>query len=805
MTKLVKIAAAVTCAGLPIITNAGLPALPLAEKGKPEAEIVIGEKAPVTVQFAAGELRKFIRMISGAELAIVPSPSTTGNTKIVLATPGSNPKIRALFGDDLKYLEGADGFAVRRRNNSIYIIANIPRGVLNGCYSFLEKNSDLIFARPGPDGTVYSRNQDLSAAYADYREKPVFKLRGWHLTCVSGHTHQATELWLTRTLCNYIPLEPQLFGKLSPRRREQGFILDFGGGHNLKRFLPNKKYFKSHPEYYGMINGQRQPIGRDTQLCFTNPEMVKTFTREILHWLKMVPDDVRLFNIKIEDNWNCCECPDCQKPLRLPDGRILSPKSKAFRSTQFFMFLNAVARILEKKRPELMICTLAYLFSAIPPEVAINPNIYIQFCPFVRNDEKYPVQSRVNREWEQRIRAWTKVTPNIIWREYYGCAASFPRPIAVPTAKDLQFINGLGVSCVLSETPPDSPKVFRKEKLSDYWDASAMQYWLLNKLFWNPFADLDSLREEYLTRAYRKAAPQMRQYYALIRKSWFAEKTPAKYNDSPYKMAELHIKKAGIAGKCEKLLTQALQNAVNPGSRKLVKAQLVRFNAWKKYLAKHSTPTIDIPFTDTPPAGFDFSAGQWRHAAVIDGLQIMNGQGKPAKYQTVVKLLCDRNNLYAGFECSDPEPGALHARTGNSAGERWTPGDHCEIFIGGSPQAGGSYFHFAFDFKGNRYDARGFDRKWNASWQVKTRTTGNSWQAVAVIPLKAVGLDLSRNNSFRILFYRMYSHNSPSKNREHSSWGGAPVHSPAGFGIATLSLPNDNSTNRENNNKETVK
>ena len=52
--------------------------------------------------------------------------------------------------------------------------------------------------------------------------------------------------------------------------------------------LPPKKYFKDHPEYYSLYQSNRR--GTDGQLCFSNPDVVRVCTENVLTFVREKAD-----------------------------------------------------------------------------------------------------------------------------------------------------------------------------------------------------------------------------------------------------------------------------------------------------------------------------------------------------------------------------------------------------------------------------------------------------------------------------------------------------------------------------------
>ena len=145
-------------------------ALPLAKNGAPAAGIVLPANADPTLKMAAEELQLWIKTISGAKLEIVNEEKDSA--QIVLDPTASR------FPADLKQLTGNDGYSVRQKGNKVYLNASCSKGILNGVFRLLYKNSDIIWARPDEEfGTVYTPNKNLTLTKTDYIDIPKFLLR----------------------------------------------------------------------------------------------------------------------------------------------------------------------------------------------------------------------------------------------------------------------------------------------------------------------------------------------------------------------------------------------------------------------------------------------------------------------------------------------------------------------------------------------------------------------------------------------------------------------------------------------------
>ncbi len=754
--------------------------LALAKNGAPAAEIIAETSSDVCLATAAGELQHWIKEISGAELPVLAVPSEAANTKIFLGAKwaGAYPK-------DLEKLAGSDGFAVRSQGHNLYIFGANAKGAMNGIYTFLEANSDIIWPRPRPDvGAVFTVNPDLAVVWGDACERPVSRLRGWGTNYGRNHDD---EIWMARNRCNY----PNGGGGFDPGyngpRKAWGGFSEYGGGHNLLQYVPVEKYFDSHPEFFCFQNGQWQRSqGMEHQICFTNAEMTAEFIKNALAALDKAPADIDCLNVKIEDNWGSCECPNCLKPITLPDGKVLTTADPAFRSTQFFLFLNQVAEAIYQKYPKLTIGTYAYFFTAVPPAIKPYPTIRAYFCPYIRNNDKFPLFAPVNSIWWNRIQGWAEVCGKVVLREYYGVGMEFPRPLSEVAAGDLKVLMPMGVLEFTAEIQPDWNRKWFDGKVHDNsraWDVSMLEYWVITRLYWNPEQDVEQLRKYFLNRTFRAAAAPMEKFYGTIREAWFKDTLPSTCGDTAAGCTKYYIIDKGLEEPLRGYLAEAEELADHPVSKQLVQNIRQRYDGWINQVKETKIPQIAVPLNESAKT---FDSPAWQSAATIPSLQIMANPKAPAKYRTEVKLLHDARNLYIYMICHDPDTGKLYTvERKPGSPEAFTDGDHGEVFLGDQSKPD-TYYQFCFDARGNKCDLNNHERMaWNANWDSAVRVMPGAWEAIVTIPLNEINFNLGRGKDLKALFMREFFHGNAA-NREYSTWGGGSVHQISQMGTLTL-------------------
>ena len=743
--------------------------------GKAVSAIVIGKDAHRTVKYAAGELQNYFRLITAGQVPIAElMPADSKTASFVLGTVDS-PLVKKIIGKDknagkLKF----DGYAVFVKGNTVVIYSKTPRGVLNGVHRFMLKHTDFIWVRPLGGQAIYSENKDLALKVSSYLDNPVFRIRSWSANSWS----EEFETFVSR-LCNNHARFPNK--KRLNQQLDQGFLLEYGQGHNLtKIWLPLKKYGKTNPEFYMLNNGERRTEGR-VQLCYTNRKMWDVFVKESLDIISKLPKHYPRVNMLIEDTPSVCDCAECRKPIILPDGKKLEVTDSAFRSTQFYIFMNHVAEKVYEKYPELEIKVYGYFFTAIPPKVKIFKNIVVSFCPYVRND-KETLHGKSNAKWLERTNEYAAMSSNVIWREYYYCFAKFPRAQGNVIAEDLRYISSRGIIMVFPELSHiDRPGFPRKGNgeftENDFYTMAGPEFWTINQLYWDPYQDADALRNEYIKRVCREGAPGVQKFFKILRDSWLNDPTPASFNDNFKRDTGYYVVRKKLVTPCRAALAEAAATVKDPRSKAWIEKLTGIFEKWVKAADVSTNAEQKVPKTEIREfPGFDFNSGVWTKAAQLSKFTRMGKPSMPAAEPTDVKIIHNGETLYIGFRCEMPKNSKLVGKS-QLTPESFPSGDHAEIFIANKDDG---YYHLAFNFHGKKYDALATNPEWNTKWDVKAQVGKNEWRAVVALPLKSVKLSIEQDNRVKATFYRCRTGNG--KHNSHSSWTGSQVHSVSSFG-----------------------
>ncbi len=778
--------------------DSATPAIELVKNRRAVCEILLPSRASEPLAYGANELQRWIGIITGAYVPINPVPGSASiKTKIHLGT-GELPQE---FWKDVGKLR-FDGFAIRHKilengEKHIYLFGSVDRGTLHAVYSFLERNTDIIWARPEEEiGTIYTEIDNLTVKDADCMDIPKSRLRGWQWVYHSPGAEGWN--WESRNRMNRLGDSPKKYARMFERA---------GVGHGIQHYMPKSVYFKDHPEYFPMRNKSRK-IWSD-QLCYTEysmiPEYVKNISAELAaKYPGIQPRQLKIdyLNLSVGDNWLVCECDRCLAPFKTEDGKTIMPEDKAFRSAQYYTFINKVVRELHKTYPNVTVGVYAYIFAAPPPPFKLERGIRIEYCPFVMNEKKPIYDDVVNANWHEYLDKWGAVGSFTQVREYFGWADIFPRSQEYRIRDNGQYYlkhNVLEYSCehhvdAVSKVAPDA-------KMS--WDVSGMTAWVVCRLWWDATQDIEQLRDYYLKRVYREAAPEMRLYYDTLRDSFYSSNLPTCYSDSLMPLVKSYITKPGLGDKLTGYLTAARKKASNPKSQELIDRQLKHITSWIEKAGNDKTMRLNVPcFTDVKDPLKSHDSAIWEKAGATGDFVICNTM-KEAKFRSTAKLFHDRNDLYIRYDCFANDMAVLKAnvRTGNDGVEQVPRGDIMEFFLGHADT--GLYYQFMFD-PGNDedhskdvvYDAKGNDPSWTCKWERSVKRYPDRWVAIVKIPLSEIGINVTQNN--RLLFQairgKYYDVEVQTKDgkikkerpREMASWTGGWVHQMDNFGELTL-------------------
>ena len=453
--------------------------LALATNGKSAYVIVRPAKSSPPQVYAAEELRSFVKQMTGAELPIITDDAALPANAILLGWTRHTPAV--LGGKfDLAAL-GDDGFTLRTCHPHLCITGSPVRGTLYGVYELLEKYGGCRWY--AKFHSVIPKRKTWVLPALDDTQTPAFAMREpfwWGM--FEGD-------FAARCKAN---------GNRMDLREKHGGKIRFGGGlfvHTFFRLMPPGEFFKDHPEYFSEINGERK--ADHTQLCLTNPNVVRIVTQRLLERIRKDPEG-KLFSVSQNDWGGYCTCKNCREI----DEREGSP------SGTLIHFVNQVAEVVEKEFPNVWIETLAYHYTRHPPKT-LRPrhNVVPRLCS-IECDFSLPLDVSTypqNVKFVEDIKGWSAMTDKLYVWDYTTNFGHYigPHPNFGCLQGNVKFFRDNSVVGLFEQGAYQAPHA----------EFAELRAWVLAKLLWNPDQDIEALYDDFFNGYYGPAAKLVRTYF----------------------------------------------------------------------------------------------------------------------------------------------------------------------------------------------------------------------------------------------------------------------------------------------------
>lgn len=462
-------------AGLTVISTLALAACEesIVRDGRASACIIVPKSAPVEVVRAAKELQAYVLKTSGAELPVRDEDAPRKErVEIRLAV---NPLGITAGGDAAHQIVHEDGYTIQSRGRMITIMGGSPRGTLYGVYDFIERVLGVRWFMPTALGEDILPAKTIPVPELSIVKNPAFPSVGG-FTWAGSPGAEEWELHM---------------------RVRVGKEVSFG--HNWYNIHPySKESVEKSPEMFAMVSGKR---GRSTQLCSSNPEVVRVSAEAARRYFATHPDSP-LFSISPNDGGGMCECDRCRKV-----DELYGVTDESL-SDRFVHYANEVLADLHKTHPGKRVGIYAYAEYTSPPKRAKpRPNYETAlthmpwaFCHVHAIDDP---SCPANREFLGYLKGWMALTKHVGVYEYYGHFFAFtPWPIVHSIRRDIPLFKQLGVERFISETQQN-------------WANQGINFYVAAKLVEDPSRDVDALLGEYFWRFYGKARDPMRRYFDL--------------------------------------------------------------------------------------------------------------------------------------------------------------------------------------------------------------------------------------------------------------------------------------------------
>lgn len=511
------LAAGITLApGLLFAGNESLAAVDdLAINSLADYRIVVPANAAAIETHAAEQLKQYLSALSTVALEIVPETGFTGKNGIYIGQTNFAKTQNVSAAN----LEG-DAYTYKKTGNNLVILGGADKGVLFGVYDLLE---GIGFRKYAPDYVHIPQDKKGKAIH------------------IAEKTFTPKITYRTTSYGSMGNAEHQEWNKLNSRSVWGLFV------HTFETLVPPKEYGKTHPEYFSLIKGVRQP---ETQLCLSNQEVVDVLVANLKKRVAEKPT-AKYWSVSQNDNDQHCTCDGC---------KALDEKYGGVPSGSIIHFTNKVA----KEFPDKIISTLAYWYSRKAPKgLKIEPNVNIMLCN-IESRRHAPVYD-TDPAFSNDLRDWGALTNDILIWDYNIQFTNFiaPFPNLYTIKPNIKFYTDNHVNALYMQSNNEPAA-----------EMALLRSYLITNLMWRPDADDKQIIDEFLNGYYGAGGPFIRKYIDRMQESLVASKMSLNIFGDPIDAKEAFLSAAMMA-EYKQLFDQA-ENAVKGNDVLVRRVQVAR-------------------------------------------------------------------------------------------------------------------------------------------------------------------------------------------------------------------------------------
>jgi hypothetical protein len=274
------------------------------------------------------------------------------------------------------------------------------------------------------------------------------------------------------------------------------------GMHFWRYGVEPEKYFKTHPEYFPLVDGVR----KTTQVETVNPDVIRLKIEHAKEYFQKLHPTARSYPMDPEDNMEFSEAPEATRldpPGTGPDGLPLM-------SDRVVLFANAVLEGFQSDFPDKTVAFYSYLNHSQPPvNVRLNPKAAVGVTRFgFCNLRLTPTATTPSpQQFEDLVKAWLDQTKNVYIYEYNPptWAAALPFPNYLEIGESMRRLHRIGAKGFYSDGHgiASAPGVFLNEYIA--W-----------RMMVNPEQDPKTLMDDYCRFFFGPASETMVAYYDTL-------------------------------------------------------------------------------------------------------------------------------------------------------------------------------------------------------------------------------------------------------------------------------------------------
>lgn len=499
--------------------------------GATDYAIVISADASDTIKTARDEFIYFFKKATGVDLPWKIDKDLTHNDSQKYISIGENNLFNTSGLTLDKLALGLDGITIRTVGNTVYLCGGSDSGSLYSVYDFMQ----ICFHYEQYSHKILEIDEgvrDLKLKNFAVTDIPDIPMRCHSYGFMDkGATDYDQKMFGTRMKEDRIRNDHRM-----PIHREYNVKSFSKKSTNSDTVISYDLYFKDHPKWFSDACQQGQ-----YQWCYTahgDPDEYNAFIDEVAKKLefsmtvytpKAYPSTNCLL-VMMEDNFNTCGCDECKRQAALygaESGAVVKFMNKV---TEKVLAWQELPENAEYKRDDLKICFNAYnAFEQSPThydeaigdyvpnhaDVVMNDHLGVYFAIINNLDNQQSLFANINKDGKAMIDGWTALTKWLelwVYETDFSCACYFYDSFEFSSQQFFNYIAGRGVKMLFSQGIDTNGHAG--------WTGicwNQLKAYLNAKLTWNSRLDETELINNWFTKMYKEAAPQMRKVFNEMR------------------------------------------------------------------------------------------------------------------------------------------------------------------------------------------------------------------------------------------------------------------------------------------------
>lgn len=435
--------------------------LRLAEEGRALQPIIVSATASDATKAAATELANQLGRLSGAKFEVQNGDGTSG---VAVGRAEDFPSLKTGVSFAPADPTKGEEYLLRSHRKGVWLLGATDLAARHAMWDLLYRLGYRQFF-PGKNWEVVPTQPKL-AVNVDAVQHPAYHARViWYGFGAWDYAKTPYREWCEKN------------------RAVRG--IELNSGHSYDGILSrNKAAFAAHPEYLGLLNGER----KSTKFCISNPGLRQLVVDDALKQFDADPSKQSI-SVDPSDGGGWCECEACAKLGSVTDRAVT--------------LANAVAEAVTAKYPGKLVGMYAYSEHSPVPHIKAHPAVVISVATsFIRGG--FTV--------DQLLDGWSQHASTLGIREYYSVNT---------WDRDLPGAARGGNLDYLKRTIPhfnEKSARFLSAESSDNWGPNGLGYYVASRMLWDPreAAHVDELVADFLEKCFGPARAPMAKFYQLL-------------------------------------------------------------------------------------------------------------------------------------------------------------------------------------------------------------------------------------------------------------------------------------------------